>query len=372
MQEEQKMILKMIEDGKVTAEEGLELLKELRERPEQKDAAQEEEQERPSAESHFPSRDVKWEERREFYGTEEKVRSFAAKFSDFVDDAFHKIKEFDLDFNFGSAVEVEHIFQHHVSAIEKVDVHVENGSITFIPTDEDQVRVENHVKVYRVKDAEEARKAFLDEVDFRVRDGLLKYHVNRKTMKVNTVIYVPKQELMKVQLYTFNGSIESKALSCRKVEIKTINGKIRLSALEGEYAKLETANGTVTVDQLNVDQTDVKTINGTITVAAGGGDFDAETVNGTIQLYVNEAKRGRAYLKTSAGSIQARLHDSLRIEGELRTNVGSIRNELPECNVLEEKKEFGSRKMTFIANKHVEPNYYIEAESHTGSVITRV
>ncbi|AOM81954.1 DUF4097 family beta strand repeat-containing protein [Salisediminibacterium beveridgei] len=376
MQEEQKMILKMIEDGKVSAEEGLELLKALKESPEKKADIRQEANERAkedgkSRENHYPSKDVKWEERRDFSGTEDKFRSFASKFTDFLDDAFHKVKDLDLDFNFGSAVEVEHIFQHHVSAIEKVDVHIENGSITFIPTDDDYVKVENHVKVYRVKDAEEARKAFLDEVDFRVRDGLLKYVVNRKTMKVDTKIHVPRAELMKIKLYTFNGHIKSEPLSCRKVEVKTINGKIHVSELKGEYAKLETANGSVKIDQLNVDQTDVKTINGTVDVTTIGGDFDAETLNGTIYLHVAAPNRGRAYLKTSTGSIQAKIHESLRTEGEFRTAVGAIRNELPACNILEEKKEFGSKKITFIANKHVEPNYYIEAESHTGSVTAR-
>ena len=108
MQEERKMILKMIEDGKITTEEGLQLLKALKD--DAKEAGPEIVEDQPVQSSEL-STDVDWDHGSSYSQTEKKSPSFAARFSDIVEDVVQKIKEFDLDFNFGSSVEVEHIFQ---------------------------------------------------------------------------------------------------------------------------------------------------------------------------------------------------------------------------------------------------------------------
>src|SRR5690554_2888053 len=138
MHEERKMILKMIEDGKISAEEGLQLLNALKD--DKKDRG-EKEVEKEVSQSRELSQEVDWDSGSSYSQTERKSPSFAARFSDFVEDTVQKIKEFDLDFNFGSSVDIEHIFQHHEDHIEKVDISLENGNLTFRPWDEKDVRV---------------------------------------------------------------------------------------------------------------------------------------------------------------------------------------------------------------------------------------
>ena len=79
MGEEQKMILKMIEDGKITAEEGLALLKQLEK----------------STEKQLPSTEVKEnkKEETEYEGTYSQP-SFTDRFVEFIDTAVKKVKDF--------------------------------------------------------------------------------------------------------------------------------------------------------------------------------------------------------------------------------------------------------------------------------------
>ncbi|MDG5786625.1 DUF4097 domain-containing protein [Evansella sp. AB-P1] len=369
MQEERKMILKMIEDGKITAEEGLQLLNALKEdNGEGTDATS---FKTDSTETSV-SRDVDWE-KGSGYRQQHTQRnpSFATKFTEFIEDAVQKIKEFDLDFNFGSSIEIQHIFQHRDADVSKVDVSIENGSLTFKPWDENDIRVECNVKVYKVRDSDEARRTFLDEVFFDLTDEKLRFESRRKTMKVNTVVYVPKKSLEKIKLYTFNGKITGDVVSTDKFEAQTVNGRISLEELEAEEVRLETVNGTISISQLDAEHCDAKTVNGTIALSALKGKLDAETLNGTIHYTLLKANDSRAYIKTTTGSVSVHVPENVKTEGELKTTVGGIQCDLPQLSIIEEKKDFANKQMSFLANKTGEHTFYIEAEATTGSISVR-
>lgn len=388
--EEHKMILKMIEDGKISAEEGLQLLKALREDPTEdkpNDSAPEEQRtgyerkgphsdtgtfkEDPEANKketdHYLSRDVNWDARG-YRKAEEKITTFASRFSEFVEDAVHKIKEFDLDFNFGSSVEVQHIFQEKNTTVKDIDIHIENGSIVFRPWEEDDVRVECNVKVYKVSDTDEARRVFLDEAGFSLNNDKLRLHAKKKSMKVNTIIYVPRHKLEKIQFYAFNGKISGENVTVKSLEAKTVNGRISFEEIGAKDVRLETVNGTISVSRLEADQCDTKTVNGTIAIKTVKGDFDGETLNGTVYYTLLEPENARAYIKTTTGSVEILVPDNVKTEGELKTTVGGIQCELPEMTVIDEKKDFANKKMTFLANKNETAHFYIEAEATTGAI----
>ncbi|RKL68396.1 DUF4097 domain-containing protein [Salipaludibacillus neizhouensis] len=388
--EERKMVLKMIEDGKITAEEGLQLLQAMRDEPTEKKSSDLDKKEKrsryerrgphsntgkykkdPEANKketdHYMSKDVNWDAQG-YRKTGEKITTFASRFSEFVEDAVHKIKEFDLDFNFGSSVEVQHIFQEKNITVEDIGINIENGSIVFRPWEEDDVRVECNVKVYKVSDTDEARRVFLDEAGFSLNDDKLRLHAKKKSMKVNATVYVPKHNLKKIQFYAFNGKISGENVSVESLEAKTVNGRINFEEIEAKDVRLETVNGTISVSRLEADLCDTKTVNGTIAIKTAKGDFDGETLNGTVYYTLLEPESARAYIKTATGSVEVTVPDNVKTEGELKTTVGGIQCDLPELTVIDEKKDFASKKMTFLANKNQEAHFYIEAEATTGAI----
>ena len=53
-----------------------------------------------------------------------------------------KLKEFDLDLNFGKYREVSHIFQQADASIHYMDIDIANGHVTVIELDQTDIRVE--------------------------------------------------------------------------------------------------------------------------------------------------------------------------------------------------------------------------------------
>lgn len=359
MQEERKMILKMIEDGKITAEEGLALMKELG----QTEKAKTEKSTETSL-----SNKVDWENGSEYRGRYNQP-SFTTKFTEFIEQTVQKIKEFDLDLNFGGSVEVNHIFHHRDTNIKNVDIAVENGSIEFKPWDEQDIRIECTVKVYHEKDVEAARKLFLDEVSFNVVDEKIRFKSRDKSMKINAIFYIPRQSFEEVSLYTFNGQLSGDSVEAVTFEAKTVNGRISFHTLNAKKVALETVNGSISVDKVDAEKVEAKTVHGTINVNTNGGLADIETLNGSIKYKLTDVTKSKAYLKTTTGSIEITVPADMKTEGEFKTVVGGFTCDLPKLQILDEKKEIVNKYVTFISNKGVEPVFYVDAEARTGSIL---
>ncbi|WP_088104249.1 DUF4097 family beta strand repeat-containing protein [Halalkalibacter urbisdiaboli] len=357
--EERKMILKMIEDGKITAEEGLKLLEAL------EDGKSSEQQ------TTAVSTNVNWSEGRE----ERQQRHFsssASKFTSFLESAFQKIKDFDLDFNFGTSIDIDHIFQHREISPKSLDISLENGSIEIIPWDEPDVRIECQAKVYRVKDSEEARRVFLQESRFNVDAEKLVFQTKVKYMKTHTVVYVPKTSFDLIKLYTFNGQIKGKPIVVDTLDVNTLNGGLSFDAVTAKKVMAETVNGSIELKQLDVHLIDAKTIHGGITLLGQMQDVDVETINGTVTYELTSlTKDGYADLKATTGSINITLPDALRVEGKLKTNVGGFLVDVPDHEVLSEKKEFAAKSLSFVARKEAQPTIKINATTNTGSISTK-
>ena len=127
MKEERKRILKLVEEGKMTVDEALFLIEQL----EHGTMPQQEK-------STYLSTDVKFEEaKKEEFKKEDfntyKFNSMKDKVLDFVDSAFKKIKDFDLDLNFGQSVDISHIFQQGDAYLNQVDIDMANGSVKIVP-----------------------------------------------------------------------------------------------------------------------------------------------------------------------------------------------------------------------------------------------
>ncbi|MCM2675657.1 DUF4097 family beta strand repeat-containing protein [Alkalicoccobacillus plakortidis] len=356
--EEKKMILKMIEDGKVTAEEGIKLLQAI-------------EKDESTSSSTQLSTEVNWEKGNE--SRDQKAKSdagtYATKFTDFVETAFKKIKDADFDFNFGSHVVVDHTFHHRNETPSVIDVSLENGSITLVPWEESDIRVECQAHVYRVKDSEEARRIFLQETAFSFEDSKLQFRSKIKSLKIKTTIYVPKADYDRVKLYSFNGEISAADLKVDTLEVNTLNGALSFEGVQAKKANVETVNGSIHLKESNIHLVDAKTLNGAVYVSGKVQDADIEAINGTLTYELNSLdEAGFAELKTTTGTIHVKVAPSIRLEGKFKTNVGSFSNDMADYEVLEEKKDFANRLLHFVGNSSSTPRVKVSAVSNTGSI----
>lgn len=361
MKEERIRILKMVEEGKLTVEEALTLLETLEQ------ANQSMEQKKADIINEL-STTVKFDEEKKQEQADYKFQSAKDKFVDFVDSAFKKIKDFDLDFNFGQSVNVSHIFHQGNTAFSEIDIDVANGSVKLIPWDQKDIRVECEAKVYRVDGQDAARKRFLEEVFFAVEGEKLRFATQQRSMKVNASIFVPAEGYKKVKVRLFNGPIQADRLITDDCTIKTANGKIRLGALSCGKLEAETANGAIEISGSKVKELEAETINGAIKLDGSYHMLDVQTFNGNISCLLNNHDAAEIEAKATTGSIELFVPGETGVKGVLKSNLGGFSVELEGIKIVEDKSEMVQKLLRFESVNEGEHQLKLNAETKTGAI----
>lgn len=360
---EKRRILEMVQEGKLTAEEALILLEKLEE------DANKEEVKKETLVTELSTK-VNWESSSSHKSKTTKTTNVKASILDFVDKAFKKIKDVDLDFNFGASVSVQHIFQHSNVYLTDVDIDVANGSVRLVPWSERDVRVECDAKVYGAESQDEARNTFLQDVVFSIDGGKLRYAVQKKKMKVNATIYLPEASYDSITVRLFNGQIEGEKIRVKEFKAKTANGKITVGSLSTDKFEVETANGHITATDLYSKNVEAETINGTIKLNGSYERADLQSFNGSIIATLDDTKCESLLVKSTTGNVDIVVPANKSIHGDVKTNIGSIQCDLPFLETKEEKSEVVQKYMKFQTKQSSECEpLLIDVETKTGSIV---
>ncbi|TLS38523.1 DUF4097 family beta strand repeat-containing protein [Pseudalkalibacillus caeni] len=358
MNEERKMILKMIEDGKITADEGAKLLEALGTKEdvksEQKSHAESFEQETKTAD---------WSDQ-----WSKAAKSSTTRVSNFVESLIQKIKDLDLDFNFGSYEVVHHTFHQSDVSLKKLDISLRNGEIVLKPWDQNEVKVECEANVYRVSSEEEAKEKFLNEASFRVYDDRFSFKIDRADIKATTTVYLPESDYDDVRLKTFNGDITGETIQANLFKTKAANGRITFKKLEARDIEIEAANGAILIEDGEGEICELETGNGAITIKGKFNEIDAQSLNGAIRATVTEPLSGKGEFKTLNGSINVILPKGMAVKGDLKSSIGSVTCDLEDMKVVREKKEMAQRALRFVTSDETSPSYMVEANSKAGGI----
>ncbi|MGN1399905.1 MAG: DUF4097 family beta strand repeat-containing protein [Bacillus sp. (in: firmicutes)] len=362
MNVEKQRILKLVEEGKITSSEALTLLELLEEEQKNKDSKEKEIISDLSTVVTLDEEEQKQQNEEKY--TEKKVASAKDMILDFMDNLVAKVK--DMDLNFTKSSDVTHIFQDLNKDFKDISIEAANGNVELHVWDEESVKVEVEAKVYRTDQAEEARKWLLEEIHFDVKDDKLIYTVGQKWMKVDSKMFIPRNQFDKVRIRLFNGAIVADDLMFGKLNVKTANGKISLSNMTGGSIDAETANGGIELANLNVEKLECETINGAVTALGSFEQAEVETFNGHIQLkgFGEDAQSIRA--KSTSGAITITLPAGAGAKGEISANLGGLHVEVPGMRILDEKKEVIQKVIKF--DHESETGIQIYADSKTGSV----
>ncbi|WP_404329879.1 DUF4097 family beta strand repeat-containing protein [Mesobacillus maritimus] len=370
MQEERKKILKMVEEGRLTVEEALFLIEEL----EKKEKTMEDKKAELITEL---STTVKQDDsyNNGHFKKEEssgpKLQSTVDKIMDFVDSAFKKIKDFDLDLNFGQSVDITHIFQQGVTNLTQVDVDLANGSVEVIPWDQGDVRVECAAKVYRVENQDQARQKLLEEVLFSIDGQKLIFSNQQKWMKVDVTMYIPRLDYDKVRVRLFNGAITGTNLKANDLKAKTANGKIKFENLVCKKLETETANGAIQVSESHIYELEAETINGSIRADGSFQRADLQSFSGSISCTLRNQACEHLEASSGTGAVDLFVPVGTPVKGELKSNLGNFKVELDGVEIMEDKSEMVQKSMRFATREESSNPLRIYAESKTGSISLR-
>lgn len=361
MKEERKRILTMVEEGKLSVDEALTLLEELQN--DQKNMEQ-----KQADIINELSTAVQFEEAKKDEAAYAKYQSTKEKIFDFVDTALKKIKEIDLDLNFGQSVDISHIFQHGNAELNDIDIDLANGSINLVAWDQPDVRVECKAKVYRVENQDQARQNFLRDVTFTLEGGKLRFLTQQKWMKLEAVMFVPKVQYDKVRVRLFNGTVSGGQMNVTDLRVKTANGKIKLEHLVGKKAEVETANGKIKLKHSQFDELEAETINGAIKVEGDFKKVDTQSFNGNVSVLIRGDRAEWIHAKTTTGPIELFVPEGTPVDGELKTNLGGFNLNLVGVQILEEKSEMIQKSLRFQSVNHPDKMLKIYADTKSGSI----
>ncbi|WP_428911019.1 DUF4097 family beta strand repeat-containing protein [Niallia sp. Krafla_26] len=366
MVEERKRILKMVEQGKLTVDEALTLIEEL----DKSSKAMEEKQEQWVTEL---STVVKSEEQKQKseYKSQDTFQSTKEKFFDFVDSAVKKIKEFDLDLNFGKHAEVSHIFQQTEADIKYMDIDIANGHVSIIPWDQKDIRVECEAQVYKGESQEEAKEYFLKEITFEVRGQRLYFTTGQKSIKLKAKVYIPQQEYDQFDIRMFNGSIEGKELNVKQTKIKTAIGKITIDHIRSEEVEAETANGGIQFIGSQIGKLEAETLNGGIQVEGDFRKLELQSFNGDISAQILGATCEWLEATTTTGAIECVIPEPYSVNGDLKSNLGNFTVDLDGIQIVEEKNELIQKNLGFKSIQESSHPLRLFAETKTGSIAVR-
>ena len=364
MKEERKRILKLVEEGKLTVDEALSLLENLEK------ASQTAEQKEAEIVKEL-STAVKFEEAQKEETVHQKFLSTKEKIFEFVDTTLKKIKDFDLDLNFGHSIEISHIFFQADADFRDIDIDVANGAIQLVPWEQKDVRIECKAKVYRVENQDQARQNFLKDTTFAVDGGKLKFSTQLKWMKVEAVAYIPHVQYEKIRLRMFNGPISGSQLEANHFRIKTANGKIDFSRINGKRIEAETANGHIKIVNSSVEDIEAETINGAIKL---DGDFhrvETQSFNGNLAINLTGSRCDSLKAQATTGSIDFYLPENRLVSGEIRSSLGGYEVLLDGIQILEEKNDVIQKLLRFRSVLTDDTTLNLFAETKTGTVTVR-
>lgn len=345
MDEAKKKILQMVEDGKITADEALSLLAELEK------AGKESEQKEQNLKNELsteviPSNKAYYKE-----STQDTFKKNLQSSKDlifgFVESAIQKIKDTDLDFNFGKAVEVSHIFQSDDHQFEKVDIDIANGNVKLVAWEHHDVRIECQAKVYKVDGQNEARHKLLKEVLFDIKERKLKLNVQESEVKLETLIYIPKKQYDEVRVRLFNGPIKVDGIQAKELKGKTANGAITIGQVASETGELETGNGTIIIEQSSFNKLESETLNGAIEAQGQFNKGDFQTFNGQIICRNEATSSDSIHAKSVTGKIELFLPKGTPVSGELKSNLGGFSVNLDGIKIVEEKTDVIQKVLKF-------------------------
>ncbi|MGM7723619.1 DUF4097 family beta strand repeat-containing protein [Metabacillus sp. Hm71] len=359
MKEQKIRILKLVEQGKLSADEALSLIEAL-------DSDEQKKEEKITALSteviDFTSQDHAGQ-------SNEKQASLGAKLMDWVDTAVKKVKELDLDLNFGKSIDIQHVFQFNGSAFHDLDIQLPNGSVNLQPWNERDIRVECNAKIYRAENIEQAREAFLSEVECHVEGNRFIFHSDKKTMKLNTIVYVPEQAYDQIKIKLFNGPIRGENVKVNTIKAKTANGMISFSAINGKKGEFETANGQIKLSSSRYEKIEVESITGLVQFKGSSDKIDAQSFNGNLQITLEDRACEALYAKTTTGNIEVNVPEESKVIGVLKSNLGTLSAQLKDVDVSFEKNETIQKELKFRTSP--ETNFSLFADSKTGSILIK-
>ncbi len=359
MNEEKKLILQMLEEGKITSDEAVDLLDAL--------DNSKSKTENKKTEDDFADRVAEFADKSVDFGTKiaKTVLDAVEKIPDFANTAFDSFSEI-IPNNYESIISnLEYDFEGLSNP--SIDFKGLNGNITVESSSDNIVRIKLICK-YKANTIVEGQAFY----DFHFSNGTLIFNpLLKKNISYSLKIELPDIDYNSINLNTSNSYIQvNDDIKCNelnlitsndsiiinddiivnKANIRTGNSKINIELLEANIADIISSNGSIVIDVIKGELLNINTSNGKINIDdVEAVDLIVKTSNNSITI--DNFNLNKGHFKTSNGNIYLELDDKeLPISLDLSTSHGNIQlNKLhPLVYDLNDKNNIVARSENYI------------------------
>lgn len=394
MNEERKRILKLVEDGTISAEEAIVLLEALNKQKESQpnvvsptttEGEQRTSQQATNAREETNSKSTGFEDvfgdafnkdsnkkMDEFmHDLKQDLTQFSSRVMNLMNQTFSKIKDFDLEFPFGEKVEYNKAFTYDASEIKGIELNIPNGRLEIEKAEADQLLVEATIKTTKSDQDPEKFKTQFEQQFVQLNDGMLSLSVESKMTQVMVRIKVPEKQYDVFMLRLLNGSVAVNDVNSKLLKVKTYNGTVKLDNSTFQSANIETGNGAVEVVRVQGEDLEVETVNGRIYIDGELENVEAESVNGAVIVTTHSKKARKLKAKAVAGAVELYVPKTVSLDGRVTTNLGKTDVGLTDITRHSDDDQLLQKTVDF--DKLIENASMLKlyGESRTGSVIVR-
>lgn len=307
MSDEKKLILKMLQEGKITEDEAITLLDSIKDK---KKATR--------TNTDFDSLINKISETASKIGkkSQEMVSNF--DFEDFtnmftVTDQKNK---------------AERLASENIIGLENPSLYVENqsGKIKIYSWDNEEIQV--------TADVSYDDRFIADTYDFisiRREDDKVYIEPNYDSVSgryfsINLSIALPEKHFKEISLKSTNANLEIEDVKADSLLVKTINAKISGKNIEAKEGEVSSTNARISLENLSGDKLQIKTTNGKIDIKdIDYLDLEMKTTNGSLVVANLGARTESIYAKTSNGNISIALKNIFKpIKAKMKNNFKGL------------------------------------------------
>ncbi|MGN7116364.1 DUF4097 family beta strand repeat-containing protein [Lysinibacillus odysseyi] len=393
--DERKRILKLVENGTISAEEAIELLEAL---------SQQKEPTQSTAPTMYTTPEQTTNQESPFTFEEEKKRKttgfedlfsklgnkdlnrkvdelmqelrhdlseFGGRMMTMMNTTLSKVKDFDVEFPFGEKVEFNKSYAFNAEEVKGFEIDIPNGRVTIEKgTAEPHVIIEALVKTQKKDTQHDTIEEFTDGF-IELKDGKIEVATQSKLSHVALNIILPEKQYDVFIIRLLNGGITINDAEAKLIKVKTYNGAVKVENVVFDHANLQSANGAIEARGIQGDDIEAETANGRIYIDGDVKEVEAESVNGHVVVTTTSQKAYKVKARTMAGSVELYIPKNLALDGQVTSNLGRTDVGLADVAVRMGEGQFLQKTCYF--NKMVEDASLLKivGESRTGSILVR-
>ncbi|MCM3389748.1 DUF4097 family beta strand repeat-containing protein [Ureibacillus chungkukjangi] len=299
------------------------------------------------------------------------LSQFSERVMGLMNTTFTKIKDFDLEFPFGEKVQFDKTYTFDAHAVKGIEIDLPNGKVDLVKSDGQQILVETQVKTSIIDHDEVKTKAQFEEKFVNLTNDKLTISVSTKLSQVSLRLVVPEKLYDLLLIRLLNGSVTIQNLESKLLKVKTYNGAIKVDQVSFQHANIETGNGSIDLRNVKGEDLEAETVNGRIYIDGELQEVEAESVNGAVVITTNAKDARKVKAQTVAGAVELYVPKSISLDGQVATNFGKADIGLPDVETRLEEDQFFLK--TYHFDKIIDDANILKlnGESRTGAIVVR-